>query len=267
MFPPAHLPLADAARDAAAFPETLRRPGLVGADLVVPWKEWPDVPAALAAVRLTGAALAVVGVPLQDGAAVAAHLAASGLRIASLEVHTEGAIDSAAVAATVKAVRGVPVFVEPKWPPAKLAAEATSVCKALKAAGAGLKVRCAGPTALDQPAVAAAVVAAADAGLPVKATQGLHHPVPRPDFPHGFLGLLAAVRLRQALGARFTAADVAACLAEADVAAFDLRDGLAWHGHRVPAVRLAALPPFAIGSCSLTEPDDDLMHAFGLPRA
>ena len=266
MFPPAQLPLGAALKDAAAFATTLKRPGLVGADLVIAWKDWPALDAA--ALRAAGfrgePRVAVVGVALADGPAVAAALDKPGVRVVSLEVHADADLDAGALRRTAEAARGVQVYIEPKWPAARLAQHAGHVALTAKACGAGLKVRCAGPTALDRPALAAAVEAVAETGIPFKATQGLHHPVPRPGFEHGFLGLLAAVRLRQHLGKSW-APYVADCLAEPDTVAFDLGDGIAWHGEGVPAAALARLPPFAIGSCSLIEPDDDLAHAYGAP--
>ncbi|MEK6976558.1 MAG: hypothetical protein AABY18_09480 [Candidatus Thermoplasmatota archaeon] len=268
MFPPAAKPLAGALHDAARFAAALRRPGLVGADLVIAWKDWPGLDgAALRAAGFSGTCrVAVVGVPCAQGPAIAQALAAraaipEAVQVVSLEVHCEGDLDAAALRATVAAAHGIPVFVEPRWPADRVRTHVGHVALVAKACGAGLKVRCAGPTALDRPALAAAVRAAADAAIPFKATQGLHHPVPRPGFPHGFLGLLAALRLRQAEGPAFD--DVEACLAESNPSAFDVRDGITWHGHRVAAARLAQLPAFAIGSCSLGEPDDDLMEAFG----
>lgn len=268
MFPPAQKPLADALADAAGFPATLRRPGIVGANLVLPFGQWPQLDkAALARAGFAGECrTALVGVPLGqalDAArAVALHNQRTLQRPAvSLEVHADGDIDQAQVKAIVRTAAGVPVYLEPKWTLDALRTEAPRLCRNLKAGGAGLKVRCAGPKALDRPTLAAVVVAAADAAIPLKATQGLHHPVPRPGFPHGFLGLLAAFRLRQERGPAF--GQVLACLAETDVQAFDLSNGIAWRGHGVDAATLARLPAFAIGSCSLVEPDDDLMAAFG----
>lgn len=272
MFPPAAKPLAAALADAARFAGSLARPGMVGADLVIAWKEWPRLDAAT--LRAAGFAhqpcrVAVVGVA-QDAAAgaataIAAHNAVrQDAPVVSLEVHAEGDVDAALLRDAVAAVRGVPVSIEPRWPADRLAQDVAKVAATAQASGAGLKVRCAGPTAADRPALAAAVRAAAAAGIAFKATQGLHHPVPRPGFPHGFLGLLAALRLRQARGEAFK--DVEACLAETEVAAFDLADGIAWRGHKVSASELARLPAFAIGSCSLDEPDEDLLAAFGPPR-
>lgn len=268
MFPPAQKPFAEALRDAAGFPRTLRRPGLVGANLVIPFAAWPELDAqALAEAGFQGECrVAVVGVPLGQGLDAARAVALQNQRsperpVVSLELHTEGDVDQAQVKAVVRAATGVSVFLEPKWPLEQVRAEAVRLCRNLKATGAGLKVRCAGPTALDRQTLAVALVAAADAGIPFKATQGLHHPVPRPGFPHGFLGLLAAFRLRQARGPGFL--EALACLAEEDLQAFSLRDGISWRGKGVDAATLARLPAFAIGSCSLEEPDDDLMAAFG----
>lgn len=267
MFPPAAKPLAGALADAARFASSLARPGLVGADLVLAWKDWPALDdGALEAAGVRGVCrVALVGVPLADGPKVGAAVATHNLRgtrrlVVSLEVHADGDLDATALRATAAAAAPCLVFVEPRWPPHRVAREAEAVANVAREAGAGLKVRCAGPTALDRPALAAALTAAADAGIPFKATQGLHHPVPGPGAPHGFLGLLAAVRLRQA-DPDFP--HVEECLAETDPAAFRLEDGVAWRGHAVSQDRLAKLPPFAIGSCSLHEPDDDLMQAFG----
>lgn len=271
MFPPAHLALGPALRDAAAFPSRLHRPGIVGADLVLAWKDWPQLTeAALDEAGFAGrpCRVAVVGVPLADGPKVAAALAARNVEgtrtpVASLEVHAEGDLDAVLARATVTGARGIPVFLEPRWAPDRLRGQAEAVAGLLREQGAGLKVRCAGPTAVDRATLAAAVCAAADAGIALKATQGLHHPVPGPGSPHGFLGLLAAVRLRQARGAGFP--HVEECLAERDPKAFVLTTGLAWRGQGLTAAQVARLPAFAIGSCSLTEPDDDLLHAYGAP--
>jgi hypothetical protein len=80
--------------------------------------------------------------------------------------------------------------------------------------------------------------------------------VPGPEVPHGFLGLLAAFRLRQARGAKFT--QTLECLAEPDARAFDFSNGIQWNNQHVTAKELAKVPQFAIGSCSLHEPDQEL---------
>lgn len=269
MFPPAEKPLAEALADAAAFPRSLRRPGIVGADLVLPWGAWANLtPAALDAAGLKGTCkVAIVGLPLAEapaalGAARSSLVSASRIRVVSVEAHAEG--DHAAWPLP-SAVPGLVLYVEPKWTRAQWLPNVGALCRTLKAQGLGLKFRCAGPNAVDAATLAAIVRAAADAGIPLKATQGLHHPVASAKHPHGFLALTAAVRFRQALGPRFD--DVEGCLAEPDAKAFEVLDGIRWKAHHVAAGRFATLPAFAIGSCSMSEPDDDLMAALGPPAS
>lgn len=134
-------------------------------------------------------------------------------------------------------------------------------------AGAGLaaKVRCGGLTADAFPTpeqLGGFITAAVHAGVPFKATAGLHHAVravdPGTGFPHhGFLNLLGAV-VRAVTGDRA----VAAALAVEDGAA------LAAQARDVSpddAARARALFT-AYGSCSTSEPVEDLV-ALGLVPA
>jgi hypothetical protein len=107
----------------------------------------------------------------------------------------------------------------------------------------GLKIRCGGldAEAVPEPmAVAAAIATCRATGVPLKATQGLHHPVRHYDsnvdtMVHGFLNLFAASTLA--------------------------------HAHDLPVTRLASSGQVAaarerllttFGSCSFAEPRDDL---------
>lgn len=133
---------------------------------------------------------------------------------------------------------------------------------------AGIKIRCGGLTAAAVPsveAVSAAVAAARDAEMPLKATQGLHHPVRRRDSDldttvHGFVNLVAAVVL--AREHRLDTAAIAAVLAEEEPAAFTLgRTSFAWRDleSSADAVAAARRDGFtSFGSCSFTEPRDEL---------
>jgi hypothetical protein len=133
---------------------------------------------------------------------------------------------------------------------------------------AGLKIRCGGLDAAAVPtvdAVAAAIVASLATGLPLKATQGLHHPFRHHDpaldtMVHGFVNILAASILAQSAGADEDGAR--AMLSEEDPAAFTVDEhGLRW---RDLAAGVAAIVDgrstamVGIGSCSFTEPRDDL---------
>jgi len=137
----------------------------------------------------------------------------------------------------VAAVRalGVPVFAEGR---------AEDVDRIAASGATGAKLRCGGDAGVPADAELAGFVAACrDAGLPFKATAGLHHPV-RHDGGHGFLNLLAAAAAARR-GA--DAATLAGVLAERD-----------------PDALLAAQDPAArelftaYGSCSFREPVADL---------
>lgn len=139
-----------------------------------------------------------------------------------------------------------------------------SAVESVASAGLGAKVRCGGMAAALFPSpdeLAALITTLARAGVPWKATAGLHHAVrhndPRTGFDHhGFVNLLIAV-VRAVDGA--TPGDVAGALtidgAAALVAEVRATD-------RVTAVR-ARRSLVAYGSCSTSEPIADL-RALGL---
>lgn len=159
-----------------------------------------------------------------------------------------------------------------------LEAELPPLLAALRTGGARAKIRTGGitPEAAPAPeAVAGFIAACHGAGVPFKATAGLHHPVRAlqaltyaPDAPrgiqHGFLNVFGAAALVHAGVPRDEAR---ALLAEerAQAFAFDA-EGFTWNGHRVPAEALAATRrelAVSFGSCSLREPLHDL-QALGL---
>jgi hypothetical protein len=122
----------------------------------------------------------------------------------------------------------------------------------LRAAGALAKVRCGGERTPSGAELARFVRACASAGVPFKASAGLHHAVRRGER-HGFLNLLAAAQWPD--------------LAEEALAAEDLAEGLAlghvfsWHGRTAAAEEVARMRRHAFrgfGSCSFDEPVDDL---------
>ena len=133
---------------------------------------------------------------------------------------------------------------------------------------AGLKIRCGGLDASAVPsvgAVAASIAASLMAGLPLKATQGLHHPIRRHDpnlgtMVHGFLNLFAAAVL-----VRDHACDEATIhriVGEEDPEAFALTEStLSWRDLKTGfqgVVDGRTLGMTSFGSCSFTEPRDDL---------
>jgi hypothetical protein len=149
----------------------------------------------------------------------------------------------------------------------------TECIRALADSGRRAKIRMGGETA-DKFPVSESVIefinlcAAAD--VPFKATAGLHHPLRsvhrltyQPESPtammHGFLNVfLAAAFLR----AGMEASVAARLLEEQSERAFEFdSDGVAWRQHRLSRAEIAAARrDFAVsfGSCSFTEPIDDL---------
>lgn len=112
---------------------------------------------------------------------------------------------------------------------------------AVTAVGGRVKLRCGGASIPSIEQVALVIASCREAGVPFKATAGLHHPIRRGD-EHGFLNLLAAAsapagRLEEVLAEEDPAA------LEIDASSRDLFTGF--------------------GSCSWREPVDEL-RALGL---
>lgn len=138
---------------------------------------------------------------------------------------------------------------------------------------AGFKLRTGGlePAAFPSPAqVALTITAARSAGVPLKFTAGLHHPVRHHDagigaMMHGFLNVFVAGVLAHARG--LDGAEVRDVIEEEDASSFVFTDdGVRWRNHRasvgeIELARRSAVVSF--GSCSFDEPRDDL-RALGL---
>jgi hypothetical protein len=127
----------------------------------------------------------------------------------------------------------------------------------LAASGMRAKLRC-GPAVPPADALAQAIRACRAHEVPFKATAGLHHAVAQ-DGQHGFLNLLAAAVF----------GDEEAALAEADEAAFRLDgESFRWRDREasVDGVEEGRRLFVAFGSCSFSEPVDDL-RALGLLAA
>lgn len=149
---------------------------------------------------------------------------------------------------------GVPVYVEIPRDERRPA-----FIEAVAARGDRAKFRTGGVKAHLYPGpdeLAAAVTAAVDAGVPFKATAGLHHPVRNTDpetgfHQHGFLNLLLATDA--ALAGR-PDAELAAVLAERDAPTVAAR--VAGLGETRTAAARARFLSF--GTCSITDPLTEL---------
>jgi hypothetical protein len=152
--------------------------------------------------------------------------------------------------------------------PAAAAAVRDTDRKAVDRNRVGLKIRCGGLEASAIPevaAVAAAIATCRATSVPLKATQGLHHPFRHHDPEldadvHGFINLFAASTLAHVHDLSVT--KLIEIVAEVDPEAFVFGRGhLAWRdleasADEVAEARGALLTSF--GSCSFSEPRDDL---------
>lgn len=142
--------------------------------------------------------------------------------------------------------------------------------RSVRAVGAKLRTGGLAADAFPTPEQVATFIATCTAsGLPFKVTAGLHHPLRHHDprlgvMRHGFLNLLVATALAVE-GA--SEADLVAAIDDPDPGAFMASPaGLKWRGRSfgIPTLRTVRRERFAAyGSCSFSEPVDDLV-AMGL---
>ena len=145
---------------------------------------------------------------------------------------------------------------------------ATSTPARVRCGPAGFKLRCGGVDASAFPSaeqVAFALTACRDAGIALKATAGLHHPIRRFDggvqsMMHGFFNVFGAGMLAHAHGLDESA--VRAILEDESAESFSFKgDTFSWKGmsvsrDEIERARAAAVTTF--GSCSFDEPREDL---------
>lgn len=297
MYPPASLSLEEALSKSAGFRKTLRRPGMLAADLVCGLDRLELLePVRLAKagwdperafkVCVLGPALAGPGaVPPEEQKSQAARAVAfdgTGRPTRSavsyeIKCPVSHLLDRRAAAAFEAVRSGLGgyvggLFVEPECASTEWPGAVESVFSFFDALAPerrpGLKLRCSGPAAIDPESLARSLAAASDRGLKLKATAGLHHPIVEPRYGNrvGFLGLALAVRLRRALGPGFSLPLIEGCLTAAEPGQFTFVDGAAWLKFWLPTDRLLTRPGFTIGSCSLHEPDDDLARLYPKER-
>lgn len=151
--------------------------------------------------------------------------------------------------------------------------EHTAAARSVRVTRTGLKLRCGGVEAAAFPPVervAFAIAACRDAGVPLKCTAGLHHPVRRDDDAvktkmHGFLNVFGAGILAHACG--IDEPTIRDLLADESPDSFAFEhDGFRWKDHRATVAQIEAARESAVlsfGSCSFDEPRDDL-GALGL---
>lgn len=195
-------------------------------------------------VVVTGGAGQLAG-PLGAAARLGLHVSAVEIALRDPDdlVGNVRRVDAAARAAEVE----VPLFVEVPGPPTPAWLAAADEVAAL---GHRLKLRLGNvdhDLVPDSSTVAAWVDAALDRETPFKATAGLHRAVrhdPEGGGAHGFLNLLAATQLLWGGGSVADATEVLEQRDGAALATTDLSSARRWMT--------------SFGSCSVTEPRDDL---------
>jgi hypothetical protein len=170
---------------------------------------------------------------------------------------------------------GLEVFVE-----IPLGEDLPALLAVLKARGARAKVRTGGvaPEAIPGSVpLARFITACATAGVPFKATAGLHHALrgmhpltyeegsPRATM-HGFLNVFAAAAFAHA---GMSASELETVLEETEGTSFRLEsDALVWRSRRIDTAALAATRSslaISFGSCSFREPEAELQSLGLLP--
>ena len=281
LFPPAGLGMAAAVQNYAEYRRSGDRWAL--GRFVVPATRLPELEAEVASLAPVSPAGAwPLAVLLADGSPAelrdigefnCRHAAAGATALSGdvVEVKATSIADVERLAGVIPRYLQTYVEIPVREDPAALIA-------AIGRAGFRAKVRTGGVTAEAFPAaadLARFLAACAAAGVPCKATAGLHHPL-RAEYRltyepasargtmYGFLNVFLAVAfLREGLSRD----DVVQLLEERDPTAFRFDgDGVEWRGRRVGTDALHRTRDEGVasfGSCSFTEPVGDL-RALGL---
>ncbi|MFI5311183.1 MAG: hypothetical protein ACHQQ3_08130, partial [Gemmatimonadales bacterium] len=278
LFPPASLPMAEAAR---AFEDHRRGPhGWLLGRFVVPVARLKELEGATADMERRGTRwrLSLLG-GAGDGETIERfnERHAGRLAIDSLEgkATTVEEISTFAALSSLLGPEGDPFLVFVEIP---IAGDPAPLVAAIGAHGLRAKVRTGGvtPDAFPRAAhVARFLTACAEQDVVFKATAGLHHPwcgayrltYESGSAHHTMFGFLNVFLAALFLRAGLSEARAVALLEERDPAAFDFdAGGVTWGGHRLDAHSIDAMRArFAasFGSCSFTEPVNELT-ALGL---
>lgn len=291
MFPPESKSLEDTLSESAHFGMTLTRPFLLNAGIVLTIKDLSSLSDETLSrsnfVEETVLSIALLGSELrQDDVTLRAELelierynvegAESSVKKQIISYEIKIGDGSASLKAIIERNHplmtriGVPISFEPdlsgdNW---QETLRDTIDLISLDPVLFGLKIRGTGPTAIGNEKIAFVIAAVCDAKIHLKATGGLHHPLLEEQYGNnlGFLGLTAALFLRHAIGENFSIDAIMGCLCASEPSALELETQLGWNDHLIPLEALRTVRSkyrFSIGSCSIKEPDEDLVRLFG----
>ena len=302
MFPPSSLSFDDAIIASASFSHELKRPSLVGADLVLGVEHLSRLRIELLQqigfdsqraflVCVLGSTLAAAEEPsradelkslelfnrTEANSSIRRHIVSYELKLSqNLQTDHHSAVQRVSEIQSRLEKERLMIFLEPDLSVAAWESVLENICGVIKVVNdssegprIGLKARASGPTAATPAKFAAIISEVATAQLHFKATAGLHHPIVERARYHnelGFLNMATALYLKRHLGSAFSNQDLLGCLTCEQSSAYRFEDELQWNEQRLSVRDLELLKEnfhFSIGSCSLHEPDQDLLRLFG----
>jgi hypothetical protein len=283
MFPPAARSFEEALQEAAEHATSLKRPWMIGADLVLDTAhakllQTKDLnqygfsdSIAIAILASEGLATAfqtatdIINNPRSDNKkiSIAAIETKTTQELLSADIHALGAF-----ADQIKSIGAIePDLSKDNWRDL-LSQTILEISQSPFSSQLALKCRSTGPTGIGAQKLAAAIFAVSDAQLSFKVTGGFHHPIVEPDhhqYPMGFLNLKVAILMRRALGSSFSEKDIEELLINDSPKALSFENGIKFKELAISAeqvIQASELASFSIGSCSIHEPDDDLGRLF-----
>ena len=274
MFPPAQRDFESALRESASCNSSLRRPWLLASNLVLDTAHSQKLSETDLSVYGFNSPLSVcvlATAPFETVKSVLTSLSktSSPIEISSLEVKTLGKPSRAIIAewGELASQFRAMLAIEPDLSQENWSAELDSCIEGISKASqrVALKCRLTGPTGIGAEKLAVALCKACDTRSHFKVTGGLHHPVVDPSshsYPMGFVAVAAAVMLRRVLGAAISESSIAQLLTNSSHERFSYGRNLRFDNHQISIEQLIAAKKsahFSIGSCSLHEPDHDLI--------
>jgi hypothetical protein len=285
MFPPAALSFESAVRESTMLRSELKRPWLLGNDLVLDissaqklasksphdwgYSRTPSI--CLLATEAGPMVLSVCSDLLQKRATEPSRYAVASIEARCTADSINGIIETFSEYCSKHRII---LALEPNLSGAEWRSELDVCLKRITHNSAkpgllALKVRCGGDTAITRDKAPSIIEEATARGVNLKLTGGLHHPVIEADRygnTFGFLTFTAAVMFRRALGAQFTIAQCARLLASDSMTSLTFGETVGFEEHTISSIDVVKAKNsalFTIGTCSLREPDDDLVRLLG----
>lgn len=277
MFPPASRSLEEAIEESIAFPSALRNPRLVGGDLVCGSEKLQQLKELLprwtdARRRPLGLCLLMPELGSKAWDDVCEAIKGESIALRSVECKVTEGLEEGLQALSEWSercsFRGI-IALEPTPLPDLDALH--TLAKGLKASNAeagealfALKIR---GNSVERNSLATIIALCSELGLPLKLTQLLHHPIIENQRYGNHLGFLT-VSLAWCLAARtsITPVELQECLGISKVE--DLRfegEVVSWRSYSLHSGEISETrqgSPLSIGSCSISEPDEDLARLF-----